>query len=91
MSGVAFIQAPPRPLEKLAGYIEYAHGLWEWGGINTGAFIALLKVLVAEARRAAQLTSNAESNAAARRVLAVVHKLRDNWRARVDEELAHEA
>jgi hypothetical protein len=86
MSEVAFIQTPPRPLEQLAGYVEYAYGLWERFGINTGAFIALLKALVAEAQRTVQLEGDGGSSTAALRIHTVVMKLRDNWSAHFDQE-----
>jgi len=82
-----------RSLEHIVGNIQFVYGMWQRFEITTGATIDLLKSLVRECRSVTEQSSPIETGsdvALKRRVYDLVCKLRDNWRAHVEEELADE-
>ena len=82
-----------RSLEHIVGHIEFVYGMWERFEITTGATIDLLRSLLRECRSVREQSSPIETDSDVvlkRRVHDLVCKLRDNWRAHVEEELADE-
>ena len=85
-------EIPQRSLAQIVNRILVVYGMWEKFEITTGAATDLLKLLASECCSVSEESSSTENDddVLKRRVYAVLCKLRDNWRARVEEELADE-
>ena len=82
-----------RSLAQIVNRIEFVYGMREKSEVTAGAVTDLLKLLVSECRSVseqASSTGNDNDDVLMRRVYDVVCKLRDSWRAHVEEELVDE-